>query len=128
MLFLSLVGAELVVKSCFQEKLNVVAVLDHPSPSLMSFVVLLKQKGGCVFFSLMLHSGQSYPGTQEQPDSRTGTHPEEQTKKASKQLRIKNYFKVYYVSYVCLILKSPHLMPRIITDNSIFKFSDFLYN
>lgn len=28
-----------------------------------------------VVSSLTLHSGQSYPGTREQPGSRTGTHP-----------------------------------------------------
>lgn len=36
----------------------------------------LKLKNGwMVVSSLTLHSGQSYPGTREQPGSRTGTHP-----------------------------------------------------
>lgn len=35
-----------------------------------------KQKDGRIdVTSLTLHSGQSYPGTPEQPGSRTGTHP-----------------------------------------------------
>lgn len=35
-----------------------------------------KQKDGwMVVCSLTLHSGQSYPGTREQPGSRTGTRP-----------------------------------------------------
>lgn len=34
-----------------------------------------RKKDGWLSLLLTLHSGQSYPGTPEQPGSRTGTHP-----------------------------------------------------
>lgn len=39
------------------------------------FVDLEARDGWTVVSSLTLHSGRSYPGTPEQPGSRTGTHP-----------------------------------------------------
>lgn len=38
-----------------------------------------RKDGWMVVSSLTLHSGQSYPGTQGQPGSRTGTHPGRET-------------------------------------------------
>lgn len=44
--------------------------------SLVSLLTSRQKDGLMVVSSLTLHSGQSYPGTPEQPGSRTGTHPQ----------------------------------------------------
>ena len=71
-----LVGIEFIFQSLSWKRFNVDVISGRLS--LVSLVCLWtsKQKDGCIVASsLTLHSGQSYPGTPEQPGSRTGTHP-----------------------------------------------------
>lgn len=76
---LVLVGAKFIFRSSHSWKKCSMSLLFQAVPLLFHSLVCLwtlKLKDGwMVVSSPTLHSGQSYPGTREQPGSRTGTHP-----------------------------------------------------
>lgn len=76
---LVLVGVKFIFWSSHSLKKCSMFLLFQAVPLLFHLLVCLwtlKLKDGwMVVSSPTLHSGQSYPGTQEQPGSRTGTHP-----------------------------------------------------
>lgn len=72
-------GVKFIFRSSHSWKKCSMSTLFQAVPLLFHLLVCLwtlKLKDGwMVVSSLTLHSGQSYPGTREQPGSRTGTHP-----------------------------------------------------